>query len=149
MLTREDDGEEEKMMNCLSIQREGKLWTYIRKRDKENSMPTAKAGAQCRVPVPSPPPRHGGRRGRRGRWGQARPMGAVSHRPHARARQHRTLGKPPGQIPSLHATYILSVKVIGHDSTHSSLSRLSNQIDQDLIRHDLQYVQMSKKSYKL
>ena len=69
--------------------------------------------------------------------------------PHARARQHQTQGKPPGQIPSLHATYILSVKVIGHDSTHSSLSRLSNQIDQDLIRHDLQYVQMSKKSYKL
>jgi len=29
LLTREDDGEEEKMMNCLSIQREGKLWTYI------------------------------------------------------------------------------------------------------------------------
>ena len=32
-------------------------------------------------------------------WGQARPMGAVSHRPHARARQHWTLGKPLGQIP--------------------------------------------------
>jgi len=29
VLTQEDDGEEEKMMNCLSIQREGKLWTYI------------------------------------------------------------------------------------------------------------------------
>jgi len=28
VLTREDDGEEEKMMNCLSIQEE-KLWTYI------------------------------------------------------------------------------------------------------------------------
>jgi hypothetical protein len=62
-------------------------------------MPTAKAGAQSRVPVPSPPPQHGGRRGW---WGQARPMGAVSHRPHARARQHQTLGKPPGQIPSQH-----------------------------------------------
>ena len=36
-------------------------------------MPTVKAGAQCRVPVPSPPPRHGGRRGR---WGQARLVGA-------------------------------------------------------------------------
>ena len=36
-------------------------------------MPTAKAGAQCRVLVPSPPPRHGGRRGR---WGQARLVGA-------------------------------------------------------------------------
>jgi len=105
-----------KKLNCLSIQREGKLWTYIRKKEKENSMPAAKAGAQCRVPVPSPPPRHGGRRGRwgqarpmgageanggrRGWWGQARPMGAASHRPHSRARQHRTLGKPPGQIPS-------------------------------------------------
>jgi hypothetical protein len=40
--------------------------------------------------------------GRRGWWGQARPMGAVSHRPHARARQYQTLGKPPGQIPSQH-----------------------------------------------
>jgi len=81
-------------------------------------MPAAKAGAQCRVPVPSPPPCHGGRRGRwgqarlvgageagggrRGWWGQARLVGAASHRPHARARQHRTLGKPPGQIPSQH-----------------------------------------------
>jgi len=36
-------------------------------------MPTAKAGAQCRVPVPNPPPDHGGRRGR---WGQARLVGA-------------------------------------------------------------------------
>jgi len=65
-------------------------------------MLTAKARAQCRVPVPSPPRRHGGKRGRwgqarlegaseagggrRGRWGkqgwwgQARPMGAVSCR---------------------------------------------------------------------
>ena len=73
LLTREDDGEEEKMMNCLSIQREGKLWTYIWKREKENPLPTAKAGAQCRVPVPSPPPRHGGKRGW---WGQARLVGA-------------------------------------------------------------------------
>jgi len=106
-----------KKMNCLSIQREGKTMDlYMKEREKENPMPTAKAGAQCRVPVPSPPPRHGGRRGRwgqarlvgageagggrRGWWGQARPMGAVSHRPHARARQHRTLEKPPGQIPS-------------------------------------------------
>jgi len=84
-------------------------------------MPTAKAGAQCRVPVPSPPPRHGGRRGRwgqarlvgagetgggrRGWWGQARPMGAVSLRPYARARQRQTLGKPPGQIPSQHSPF--------------------------------------------
>jgi len=87
-------------------------------------MPTAKAGAKCRVPVPSPPPRHGGRRGRwgqarlvgagetgggrRGWWGLARPMGAVSLRPYARARQHQALGKPPGQIPSQ------QLKVIRH-----------------------------------
>ena len=69
----ESKRERMKKLNCLSIQREGKLWTYIRKREKENSVPAAKAGAQCRVPVPSPPPRHGGRRGS---WGQARPMGA-------------------------------------------------------------------------
>ena len=61
-------------MNCLSIQREGKTMDlYMKEREKENPMPTAKAGAQCRVPVPSPPPRHGGRRGR---WGQARLVGA-------------------------------------------------------------------------
>jgi hypothetical protein len=79
-------------------------------------MPTAKAQAQSRVPALGPPRQHVGRRGRwgqarlvgaseadggrRGWWGQARPMGAVSHRPHARDRQHQTLGKPPGQIPS-------------------------------------------------
>jgi hypothetical protein len=51
-------------------------------------MPTAKAGAQSRVPVPSPPRRHGGRRGR---WGQARLVGA------GEAHGGR---KPPGQIPS-------------------------------------------------
>ena len=50
---------------------------------------SAKAGAECRVPVRSTPPRH---EGRRGWWWQARPMGAVTYRPHARARQHRTLG---------------------------------------------------------
>jgi len=36
--------------------------------------------------------------GKRGWWGQARPMGAVSHRPHARA-VGQTPQKPPGQIP--------------------------------------------------
>jgi len=80
---------------------------YMKEREKENPMPTAKAGAQCRVPVPSRPPCHGGRRGRpgqvrlkgaskadggnRGCWGQARPVGAG-----------KTDGgrKRPGQIPS-------------------------------------------------
>ena len=70
-------------------------------------MPTAKAGAQCRVPVPSPPPRHGGRRGR---WGQARPMGASEAGGGRRDRwgQARLVGageanggrKPPGLCPS-------------------------------------------------
>jgi hypothetical protein len=55
---------------------------------------------QCRLPKPEPNAEYqcrallfamgagetGG--GRQGWWGQARPMGAVSHRPHARARQH-------------------------------------------------------------
>jgi len=70
-------------------------------------MPTAKAGAQCRVAVPSLPPRHGGKRGRQGqaraigasetgggrrdRWGQARLVGA------GEANGGR---KPPGQIHS-------------------------------------------------
>jgi len=70
-------------------------------------MPTAKAGAQCRVPVPSRPPRHGGKRGRQG---QARPMGASEAGGGRRDRwgQARLVGageanggrKPPGQIPS-------------------------------------------------
>jgi len=70
-------------------------------------MPTAKAGAQCRVPVPRRPPRHGGRRGRQG---QARPTGASEADRGKRGRwgQARLVGageanggrKPPGQIPS-------------------------------------------------
>jgi len=73
-------------------------------------MPTAKAGARSRTSVP----RLGlllsmgageADGGRRGWWGQARSMGAVSHRPHARARQHWTLRKPPGQIPRLFGTH--------------------------------------------
>jgi hypothetical protein len=51
-------------------------------------MPTAKAGAQSRVPVPSPSPQHGGRRGR---WGQARLVGA------GEANGGR---KPPASCPS-------------------------------------------------
>ena len=70
-------------------------------------MPTAKAGAQCRVTVPSSPPRHGGRRAQQGQvrltgaseadggkrvwWGQARLVGA------GEANGSR---KPPGQIPT-------------------------------------------------
>jgi len=63
-------------------------------------MPTAKAGAQSRASVPSPPPQHGGRRGW---WGQAKAMGATSHPSHARVHLHRRLRKPPGQIPSQHS----------------------------------------------
>jgi len=57
-------------------------------------MPTAKAGAQCRVPVPSPPPHHGAGEadeGRQGRWGQARLVGA------GEANGGR---KPPASCPS-------------------------------------------------
>jgi len=87
-LTREeDDGEEEKKMNCLSKEKENYGVIYERERRK-NSMPTAKAGAQCRVPVPNPPPHHGGRRGR---WGQARLMGAG---------EANGGGKPPASCPS-------------------------------------------------
>jgi hypothetical protein len=60
VLRQEDDGEE-KMMNCMSTQREGKWLTYIRKREKVNCMSTAKAGAQSRVPMLSPSSQHGGR----------------------------------------------------------------------------------------
>jgi len=82
-----------KTMDLYMKEREGKPNADCQ---SQSPMPTAKAGAQCRVPVPSPPRRHGGRRGRwgqarlvgaskagggrRGWWGQARPMGAVSHR---------------------------------------------------------------------
>jgi hypothetical protein len=41
----ESTRERMKKLNCLSIQREEKLQTYIGKREKENPMPTAKAGA--------------------------------------------------------------------------------------------------------
>jgi len=109
MLTREDDGEEEKMMNCLSIQREGKLWTlYMKEREGKPN-----ADCQSRSPMPSTSAKPSsspwgqarptgasetdrGKRGRwgqarlvgagetgggrRGWWGQARPMGAVSRR---------------------------------------------------------------------
>jgi hypothetical protein len=49
---------------CRSKEKEN--YGLVYEREKENSMPTAKAGTQSRVPVPSPPPRNGGRRGRRG-----------------------------------------------------------------------------------
>jgi hypothetical protein len=57
-------------------------------------MLTAKAGAQCRVPVPSPPPRH---EGRRGRWGQARLVGAGETGGAGEANGGR---KPPASCPS-------------------------------------------------
>jgi len=66
----------------------------VYEREKENSMPTAKAGAQSRVLVPSPPPRHGGRRGRRGPArlvGQTRLVGAG---------EANGGGKPPASCPS-------------------------------------------------
>jgi len=81
-------------------------------------MPTAKAGAQCRVPMPSRPPRH---RGKRGRQGQARPMGASEAGGGRRDRwgQARLVGageanggrRPLGQIPSQQRYWLLLLKV--------------------------------------
>jgi len=119
----------EKVINCLPIQREEKLRTYIWKRQKENPMPTAKAGAHCRVPVPCPHPRHGGRRGRQG---QARPMGASEAGGGRRDRwgQARLVGageanwgrKPPGQTPSqqLYCITIRSGKIQPPNSVQSN-----------------------------
>jgi len=68
--------------------------------------------------------------GRRGWWGQARPMGTASHRPHARACQHRTLGKPPGQIPGQHSPFgpRLSRRIISKETNESLRSSLEFQI---------------------
>ena len=101
MLTREDDGEEEKMMNCLTIQREGKtMKLYTKEREGKRN-----ANCQSRSPMPStsaeptsspwgqtrPTGASEADRGKRGRWGQARLVGA------GEANGGR---KPPGQIPS-------------------------------------------------
>jgi len=111
MLTREDDGEEDQL-SVDPKRRENYGLIYEREREGKPN-----ADCQSRSPIPSTSaepffsplgqtrPMGAGEAGggRRGRWGQARPMGAVSHRPHARAHQHRTLEKPPGQIPSQHS----------------------------------------------
>jgi len=92
------DGEEEadelsadpkrrKTMDLYTKEREGKLNADCQSR---SPMPSTSA-----EPSSSP-------------WGQARPMGAVSHRPHARARQHRTLGKPPSQTPSQQNIHLIA-----------------------------------------
>jgi len=52
-----------------------------------SAKPSITSGDQCRASLPGPPRRHGGRRGR---WGQVRPVGA------GEANGGR---KPPGQIP--------------------------------------------------
>jgi len=88
-LTREDDREEEKM-NCLSIQREGKTIDLYTK-EREGKL---HADCQSRVPVPSPPPQHGGRRGR---WGQARQVGQTRQ---VGAGEADGDGKPPASCPS-------------------------------------------------
>ena len=108
----ESKRERMKKLNCLSIQTEGKTRDlYMKEREGKPN-----ADCQSRSPMPSTSaepssspwgqarPMGAGEAdgGKRGWWGQARPMGAASHRPQAPARQHRTLGKPPGQIPSQH-----------------------------------------------
>jgi len=67
VLTQEDDGEEEKMMNCLSIQREGKTMDlYMKEREGKPN-----ADCQSRSPMPSTSAEPSS-----SPWGQARPMGA-------------------------------------------------------------------------
>jgi len=67
LLTREDDGEEEKKMNCLSIQREGKTMDlYMKEREGKPN-----ADYQSRSPMPSTSAEPSS-----SPWGQARPMGA-------------------------------------------------------------------------
>ena len=122
LLTTEDDGEEDGEDELSVEPKRRETYGLIYEREsRKNPMPTAKAGAQCCIPMPSLPAWHGGRWGRWGKarpmgaseesegghdwWGQARPMGAVSHWPHARARHHGTLGKPPGQIPRQHSPF--------------------------------------------
>ena len=57
--------------------------------------------------------------GMRGWWEQERPTGAASHWAHAQGRQHQTIGKPPGQIPSQHPE-IVNLPA-GYGYSHTSL----------------------------
>jgi len=67
LLTREDDGEEEKMMNCLSIQREGKTMDlYMKEREEKRN-----ADCQSRSLMPSSSAEPSS-----SPWGQTRPMRA-------------------------------------------------------------------------
>jgi len=90
VFTVESKRERTKKLNCLSIQREGKLRTYIRKRQKEK----LHADCQSRSPKPSisvearPPAQHGSRRGW---WGQTRLVGAG---------EVNGGGKPPAECPA-------------------------------------------------
>jgi hypothetical protein len=81
VLTREDDGEEDE----LSVDtKRRKTMDFIYKRERRKT--------QCRLPKPEPNAEYQCRAhlvamgageadgGKRGWWGQARPMGAVSHR---------------------------------------------------------------------
>jgi len=98
--------------------RERENYRLIYERERRKTLcrlpkPEAKAEYQCRAHllIMGPGEANGGRRGW---WGQATLMGAgeangaISHRPHARARQHHTPGQPPGQIPSQHLLHVLS-----------------------------------------
>jgi hypothetical protein len=99
-----------KKLNFQLIQRERKLSTDIWKREKENSVPAAKAGAKCWVQVPSSPPRHGDRQGW---WGHVRWLGAARHWPHAQSQKHHKLVKPLGTIYKQ-----LTIKNAPHLSQH-------------------------------
>jgi hypothetical protein len=85
-----------KKLNCLSIQeKENTRLIYTEKTilgeaeyhgKVRSQLPVAELGLLLSMGVGEA---YGGRRGW---WGQVRPMEAVSHRPHARARQHETQG---------------------------------------------------------
>ena len=75
-------------------------------------------------------------------WGQARPMGAASHRPHARVHRHRRLRKPPGQIPSQHTWWPLMPYHLWRTSY------MMTSVSHIMIRHwlvDQKYCSNSKK----
>jgi hypothetical protein len=89
----------QRLLNAKEKERRSSI--VYRSKEKENYgliYERKRRKTRCRLPKPEPNAEYQCRALLD--MGQARPMGAVSHRPHDRARQHRTLGKPPGQIPS-------------------------------------------------
>ena len=74
--------EKERRSSIVYRSKERENYRLIYERVKENSMPTAKAGAQSRALLLS--------------MGAGEADGGGHHRPHARVHRHRRLRKPPG-----------------------------------------------------